>query len=213
MDGTLLDSAALHWQSWRETMAAAGYTVDEHYFVATFGQRNDTILRGLLGPDLPDSVIARLGDDKEARYRELVRARGVQPLPGVTCWLDRLRAEGWRQAIASAAPRLNVETVLAALGIADHFEAIVSSEDVRQGKPDPQVFLLAAARVGVPPARCVVIEDSPHGIEAARRAGMRAIGVETGGPLMADYAVQTLAHLPDDAFERLVGRFPVEGAF
>jgi beta-phosphoglucomutase len=205
MDGTLLDSAEYHWLAWREALAAEGYDLTHDDFAATFGQRNDTILRAHFGPDFPLSEVDRIGGLKEARYRELVRTRSVQALPGVRRWLNRLKAAGWRQAVASAAPRLNIETILAALDIADRFEAIVSAEDVQRGKPDPQVYLTAAARVETPSARCIVVEDAPAGVEGAHRAGMRAIGVlTTHASLAADLTVRTLDELPDDAFEKLL---------
>jgi beta-phosphoglucomutase len=206
MDGTLLDSAEYHWLAWREILAGEGFELAHHQFVATFGQRNDTILRDWLGADLPIDEIDRIGEAKEARYRALVQAGGITLLPGVERWLKRLQADGWRQAIASAAPRANVEAIVAALGIAAYFDAISSAEDVQRGKPDPQVFLIAAERLGVPPARCIVVEDAPAGIEGAHRGGMRAIGVRsTHADIKADIVVDTLAELPDDAFDRLLG--------
>ena len=205
MDGTLLDSAEYHWLAWRETLAADGFDLAHEQFVATFGQRTDTILRGWLGADLSASEIDRVGGAKEALYRRFVRERGVQLLPGVGDWLARLQAAGWRQAVASAAPRLNVEAILEALGITTYFAAITSAEDVQRGKPDPQVFLLAAERLGVPPARCIVLEDAPAGIEAAHRAGMRAIGVRSShATLRADIVVDSLADLDDAACDRLL---------
>src|SRR3990172_8841533 len=161
MDGTLIDSHEYHWLAWRDTLAAEGYRLTHELFAATFGQRNDTILRTFFGPDFPLSEVDRIGAIKEARYRALVRTQGIDLLPGTRRWLDRLKAEGWRQAIASSAPRLNLETILDVLRIANWFEAIVSAEDVQRGKPDPQVFLVAAARVGAPPRRCIVVEDAP----------------------------------------------------
>jgi len=205
MDGTLLDSAEYHWLAWRKILAGEGFELAHDQFVATFGQRNDTILRDWLGADLPIGEIDRIGDAKEARYRELVRTSGITLLPGVGRWLKLLQADGWRQAIASAAPRANVEAIVAALGLAAYFDAISSAEDVQRGKPDPQVFLVAAERVGAPPARCIVIEDAPAGLLGARRGGMRAIGVRSShADLQADIVVDTLADLPDDAFERLI---------
>ena len=205
MDGTLLDSAALHWQAWAETMAAAGHRNDTDYFIATFGQRNDTILRGLLGPRASEDEIAGLSDAKEAHYRKLVRAQGVELFPGVRAWLATLQAAGWRQAIASSAPRPNIETILDVTNIAPYFGAAVSGEDVQAGKPDPQVFLLAADRLRTPRERCVVVEDSPYGIEGARRAGMKSVAVGTAyAALPADVAAALPADLPADAFERLV---------
>ena len=206
MDGTLLDSAEYHWLAWRDILHAEGYPITYDEFKATFGQRNDTILRGYFGADLPDAEVERIGGAKEARYRDLVRERGIALLPGVGVWLARLREAGWRQAIASAAPLANVEAIVAALGIARFFGAVVAAEDVQRGKPDPQVFLLAAERLGVPPARSVVVEDAPAGIEAAHRAGMRAIGARTShAGLRADIVVDTLDQLSDDAFDRLIG--------
>jgi len=205
MDGTLLDSAEYHWLAWRETLAGERFELAHAQFVATFGQRNDTILRGWLGEELTAAEIDRIGGAKEARYRELVRAGGITLLPGVERWLKRLKADGWRQAIASAAPRLNVEAIVATLGIESYFDAISSAEDVQRGKPDPQVFLVAAERVGAAPARCVVVEDAPAGIAGAHRGGMRAIGVRSShADLQGDIVVDTLAELPDDAFERLL---------
>jgi beta-phosphoglucomutase family hydrolase len=205
MDGTLLDSAEYHWLAWQDSLHAEGYNVTREQFEASFGQRNDTILRGYFGPELTDDEIARIGGDKEAHYRNQVRERGIDLLPGVRRWLARLSAEGWRQAIASAAPLANVEAIVAALEIAPFFDAFVSAEDVQRGKPDPQVFLIAAERLTVAPARCVVVEDAPAGLEAARRAGMRAIGVRTThADLRADIVVDTLDDLPDDGFDRLI---------
>jgi beta-phosphoglucomutase len=204
MDGVLVDSAEYHYAAWREALAREGVDLSYDAFRATFGQRNDAILRHLLGPDLPDSEVARIGDLKESLYRELVQTRGITPLSGVLDWLARLRDQGWRQAIASAAPRANVDAIVRALGIAHYFGAITSSEDVTRGKPDPQVYLIAAQRLGVPPARCVVVEDAPAGVEGARRAGMRCIGVTSTHPhLDADLVVAALSDLPADSFEKL----------
>ena len=205
MDGTLLDSAEYHWLAWRDTLVGERFELAHHQFVATFGQRNDTILRDWLGADLPLGEIARIGDAKEARYRALVRAGGITLLPGVERWLTRLHADGWRQAVATAAPRANADAIVAALGITAYFDAISSAEDVQRGKPDPQVFLVAAERVGVPPARCIVVEDAPAGLLGGQRGGMRTIGVRSShAELQADIVVDTLAELPDDAFERLI---------
>ena len=205
MDGTLLDSAEYHWLAWRDQLTAEGHAVTHDYFVATFGQRNDTILRGLLGDNLADEEVARIGGGKEAVYRSLVREHGVVLLPGVRSWLDRLQTAGYRQAVASAAPRANVEAILDALEIRPYFGAVTSAEDVSRGKPDPQVFLKAAELLGVAPAACVVVEDAPAGVEAGKRAGMRVIGVRSShAQLPADITVDTLDQLPDDAFERLL---------
>ena len=204
LDGTLVDSAEYHWQSWRDTAAAEGMQLSYEQFLHSFGQKNDRILRAWLGDETPADRIQRIGDAKEAAYRRLVLEGGLTGLPEAAAWVARLHDGGWRQAIASSAPRANVDVMLCALGVAHYFDAIVSAEDVTAGKPDPQVFLEAAARVGVPPAGCVVVEDAAAGIEAARRAGMRAIGVSRTEGLNADVFVESLADLPRDVFERLL---------
>jgi beta-phosphoglucomutase len=201
MDGTLVDSRDRHWRSWQEVLAAEGVAVSEAQFLATFGQRNDTILRGWLGAEAEPERVRRIGEAKEAAYRRLVVERGLAPLPGAADWLRRLDEAGWRQAVASSAPRLNVEVVLRVLGLERRFRALVAAEDVKAGKPAPDVFLAAAARLGVQPGRCVVVEDAEAGIEAARRAGMSSVGV---GIRSADLPVASLAELPLDAFDGLV---------
>ena len=201
MDGTLVDSRAHHWRSWREALAAEGVVVTETQFAATFGQRNDRILESWLGERATPERIRSIGDAKEDRYRRLVAAEGLSPLAGAAQWVRALAASGWRQAVASSAPRLNVEAVLRVIGLERELAAIVSAEDVRHGKPDPEVFVAAAARLGVPAARCIVVEDAEHGIEAALRAGMRSVGL---GGVAGDLTVRSLPDLPADAFDRLL---------
>ena len=129
----------------------------------------------------------------------------MSPLPGVASWIHRLHKQGWLQAIASAAPRPNIDVVLEALAAAHCFQAIVSADDVHRGKPDPEVYLLAASRVGAQPDRCIVVEDAVAGVEGAQRAGMRSIGVaRNGNHLAADIVVQSLDRLDSDAFEMLL---------
>jgi beta-phosphoglucomutase len=205
VDGTLIDSSEYHWLSWREALAGEGVALTRGQFARMFGRRNDEILRGYFGDGYPAADVSRVGDAKEELYRRFVRERGIKLLPGVRAWLDRLGREGWRQAMASSAPRANLEAITDALGLGNYFDAVVSAEDVTVGKPDPQVFLKAAARLGVEPARCVVVEDAPAGTEAARRAGMRSVGVLTMHEhVEADIVVRTLEELPDNAFDSLL---------
>ena len=186
-------------------MADEGVALSYEEFRSTFGQRNDTILRKWLGDDVDAARMTRVGDAKEEHYRSLVRAGGVAMLPGAADWVRSLRREGWVQAVASSAPRLNIEVVLEVLELTDQFEATVSAEDVVHGKPDPQVFLLAASRVGAVPERSIVVEDAAAGIEAARRAGMRSIAVlRDGAKMAADMVVRSLTDLPPGAFSGLL---------
>jgi len=204
VDGTLIDSREYHWLSWQGALNAEGFNVTPEQFADSFGRRNDEILRGYF-PSYPSEEITRVGEAKEVAYRRLVREQGIDLLPGVRRWLDRLRAGGWLQAVASSAPRANLEVIIEALGLDGYFGTVASAEDVTEGKPDPQVFLVAAAKLGVEPTACVVVEDAPAGTEAARRAGMRSVGVlSSHGELHADIVVRTLEELPDTAFDDLL---------
>ena len=205
MDGTLIDSAEYHYQSWIDALRPEGLTVTREQFLSTFGWKNDRILRRWIRPDLDPEWIVRVADAKERDYRHLVRTRGLQPLPGADLWVrDRHRA-GWRQAIASSAPRANIEVALEVLGWMPFFDALASGDDVRAGKPDPEIFLIAASRLDVPPSRCIVVEDAAAGVEAARRGGMKCIGVGgAASDARPDLTVTSLVDLAGDPFEALL---------
>src|SRR5262245_65131910 len=126
LDGTLIDSSAYHWEAWQAVMAVENFTLTYDEYVADFGKRNDEILRGRLGADLPDEYVARVSLAKEEEYRRLLRTRGLALLPGAAYWLDRLKAEGWLQALGTSAPRGNIDAVFDALGIDEYFDAVMS---------------------------------------------------------------------------------------
>lgn len=204
MDGTLIDSEEFHWTSWRDTMANEGIAITHEQFFCSFGQRHDSIIPRWLGTASTTERVERIAKAKEELYRGLIRKHGISPLPGVAGWIHRLHQQGWLQAIASAAPRPNIDVVLEALSSAHYFQAIVSADDVHRGKPDPEVYQLAASRVGAPPEPCIVVEDAVAGIEGAHSAGMRSIGVTRSGKhLAADVVVQSLDLLDSDTFEML----------
>ncbi len=206
LDGTMVDSLPYHWLAWRETAAAAGLDATHEMFVAALGKQNDEILLDWSGGRMDRDERTRVGLTKEVRYRDLVREKGIAPLPGVLDWLRQLRDAGWKQAVATAAPRLNEEAVIGALGLAGWFDARVVAEDVPRGKPFPDVFLAAAARLGLPPERCLVVEDSVAGVQAGRAAGMKTIGVNASPLTGADLWVPSLAGLPADTFDRVLAR-------
>jgi HAD superfamily hydrolase (TIGR01509 family) len=204
LDGTIIDSGDYHWRAWRDTMRGEGVDLAYAQFLDSFGQKNDRILTTWLGDKATPEVIRRVGDVKEALYRQLATAEGLTPLPGAADWIRRLHRDGWRQAIASSAPAENVRVMLRLLDMDRYFDAIVSAEDVSAGKPDPQVFVIAAAKLHTPPAASVVVEDAAAGIEAAKRAGMKCVGVSRTAVLPADVFVRSLAELPLETFEKLV---------
>ena len=207
LDGTIVDSEEAHFLAWREAFAREGAELTRERFRELFGRKNEVTVRAMLGAHISDAEVERVAFGKEEGYRASVRAGGARLLPGVERMLEGLHLEGWLQAIVSSAPRANVETIVEALGIADYFGAVVGGEDVAAGKPDPACMLLAAERLGVDPRRCVVVEDAPAGLEAARRAGMSAVGVlTTHGELDADVATSTLEALDARALDELLDR-------
>jgi HAD superfamily hydrolase (TIGR01509 family) len=204
VDGTLFDSSAYHKQAWKRALANVGYDMTDDDFARTFGLRNDSIMRMLLGKDVAADTIQRVETAKEADYRGQVREHGIELLPGVRHWLDKLRGDGWHQSIGSSAPKANVELVLEATGTAGYFEAVITGADVSKGKPDPEVYLTAAAKLGVVIRRCVVIEDAPEAVQGSLRAGIKTVAVRSDGRQGADLEVATMDQLPADAFDRLV---------
>lgn len=182
-DGVVIDSHEAHERSWFALAAELGKELARETFVSTFGQRNESILPFLGWAEQGDRErIQQLGDRKEGLYREILRAEGIEPLPGVEALLENLAAAGIPCAIGTSTPRANVECVLEITGLGGFFQDIAASEDVTRGKPDPEVFLKAAAKLGAEPADCVVIEDAHVGIRAARAAGMKAVAVTTTHP-------------------------------
>lgn len=195
LDGTLIDSNECHWKAWKAEMAAQNREISRDEFSSTFGQRNDTILRGWISPQISDQEIKEISESKEARYRQEIWSNGVALLPGAAHWLQEVQAAGGRQGLATMAGRRNVEAIFSVLKIEQYFDAVVTGNDVSRGKPDPEVFLQAAERLAIPAERCIVIEDSSAGIEAARLAGMRSVGVNPILSLPANWAAKSLTQL------------------
>ncbi len=181
MDGVLVDSAEAHRSAWRQLGEEVGTPFSDALFAHTFGQRNASIIPAWLG-GVSAARSEDLGARKEEIYRSLVRQGHIRRYAGVGELLEALAKAGARCAVASSGPRQNVALLIETLGIGGRIEVTVSAEDVREGKPDPEVFLTAAARLRIRPAACAVVEDSVHGIEAARRAGMLAVAVLTSTP-------------------------------
>lgn len=204
LDGTLINSVDHHWDAWREVMAAENITLTFDDFVADFGKRNDEILLGRIDPQMSDAEVARISLAKEEAYRRFMRTKGLVLLPGAENWLRQLKADGWRQALGTSAPQGNIDAVFDVLSIATFFDAVMSSEQVKAGKPSPDVFLAAAERMKVAPEHCIVVEDAPAGIEAACRAGMKSVGVlTTHDELKADWVFRSLENLPMNFFNSI----------
>lgn len=178
MDGVLVDGEPLHFAALNEILAEEQVQLDMaayQRYMGTTMMHTWTDLRERYG-------LSRDFEYYRERYDEAVMTQyrtQAQPMAGARSLLDRLQEADVPRAVASSSNRAWVETALSALGFRDDFQAIVAGDEVRQGKPDPEIYLTAAAKLGAEPARCTVIEDAPAGIESGRRAGMQVVAVRT----------------------------------
>lgn len=197
MDGVIADSALLHLQAWQDTFRPLGITFSSDYFWNTFGIKNDAIINGL-HLDINRQKATRIIRSKEQRFRELA-AEGIKPLPGAIDLVYSLKKRRVPMAVASSAPEENIRTILGVLKIRQFFKAVVGEEQVKHGKPAPDVFLKAAEALAVEPDRCIVIEDAVPGVQAAKSAGMKAVAVTgtavSGDLARADMVVDNLVEL------------------
>jgi beta-phosphoglucomutase len=198
MDGTIVDNMAFHTDSWLAFFARRGKTYDpDAFFRETAGAQGREILRERLGADIPEDEIAVLAQEKDVLYREIYGPHR-SAIQGFEAFVTAARAQGVRLAVATSAPPANIVFTLDELDLRRHFDAVVGAADVARGKPHPDVFLKAAEKLGVPPADCIVFEDAPMGVEAARRAGMRAVVITTTLPAEAfrefDNVVRIVEH-------------------
>jgi HAD superfamily hydrolase (TIGR01509 family) len=176
MDGVIVDSEPYSMQALVDTLHQHGIEPTADELRRSYGRRVrddlvDYFSRHQVTGDI-DMAIAH----KQARYFHLA-AGHLQPIAGVLDLITRLRDHGYRLALASSGDRIKVAFGLQALALNSVFEAIVTGDDVSRSKPDPEIYLLAAQRLGIPPEKCLAIEDAPAGVEAAKRAGMRCVGV------------------------------------
>jgi len=185
MDGTIVDNMAFHTSSWINFFERRGQSIDpDEFFRATAGRQGGEIIRTYLGEHLLDDEVGALNHEKESVYRELY-APHRKPVDGFDALIEQAKANGVKLAVGTAAPPANVEFTLDGLDLRRHFDAIVGAKDVARGKPHPDVFLKAAELCGVAPEHCIVFEDAPLGVEAARRAGMRCVVLTTTLPASA----------------------------
>jgi beta-phosphoglucomutase len=207
VDGVLVDSYRGHLESWLRVAREHGLEITEADFARTFGRTSREIIAEFWGADLGDADRRRIDDRKESLYREIVRA-SFPAMDGAAELVRALHAAGFRLAVGSSAPPENIELSLERLGVRDLFEAVVTGRDVTRGKPDPQVFQIAAERLAVLPRCCIVIEDAPAGVAAAKAAGMACIalaGTATPDKLAAaDRVVQSLRDLDAAGVARLL---------
>jgi beta-phosphoglucomutase len=210
MDGVLIDSYRAHFESWRRVAAENSREYTEEQFAAGFGRTSrEVIAEQWRGEVLSDEQIAAIDQRKEWLFREII-GNDFPAMDGAGELIESLVRGGFRVAVGSSGPAENVRLAIDRLGIGGLLSATVTGDDVRRGKPDPQVFLIAAERMRVPSARCVVVEDAPVGVEAARRGGMRAIALASTGRTVeqlraAELVVRSLRELSPARFDEVLG--------
>jgi beta-phosphoglucomutase len=207
-DGVLADTEGLHLRAFQEVFRGRGWTLDDRvYFDAYLGFDDEGLIAAFdrdqtlgLSPAELDALV-----DEKGRVFASYIAKGSVLFPGARACVERL-ASAFTLGIASGALKHEITGILGAARLANHFQTIVSAEDVSECKPAPEPYLTAAARLGVAPAACLAIEDSPPGLEAARAAGMTTIGITTTATrdaLTADHVVDSLDEISADLVARL----------
>jgi beta-phosphoglucomutase len=177
-DGVLVDSLEHHQHAWVELGRRSGLPITAAFVKETFGMTNPSMFERLLGHYLDPETLSAYSEIKETCYRELARGKIVL-LPGIRSLIDGLTERGVALAIGSSGVRQNLLLTVESCGLEGRFASIASLEDIKNGKPDPEVFLVAAHKAGIAPEHAVVFEDATFGILAAKAAGMRAVGVTT----------------------------------
>jgi beta-phosphoglucomutase family hydrolase len=210
VDGVIIDSAEQHRAAWEKLARLEGLPYSDAAFWPTFGMRNADVIPRLYGVDGPPERVAALGERKEAIYRELL-AKEARALPGAKELMAALHAAGYQQAVGSSAPERNIALIVELLGLGQWLEATVSGESVARGKPAPDIFLAGAAKLGVAPERCLVIEDAVAGVQAAHAGGMRCLAVRRAGQPdapgldAAEYVADSLTEVDVALVDRLLG--------
>lgn len=226
MDGVIADTRDAHCKAWQQFAEREGVQLDMDDFMRkTFGRGNDQVFCIFYNRTEPDvELFRRKGAEKEQIFLDLFKTGEVPAVAGLHDFLAHLRRARIARAVGSSAPRGNITAVLSAYDIADYFPVTVSMEDVHRAKPDPEIFTLCVERLGLAPEECVVLEDSIHGLEAARAAGCQVVGITTMHPPeeiahLCDYSVPDFVELTklwfgEDAPERARGaaQLPVQGA-
>ena len=205
----VVDSSAIHLKSWEELAEELDLELPPHHFERGFGKRNETIIPEILKWTESDELISRWGKRKEEIYREIAQSDGISIGEGAREFLTLIQQKKIRSVVGSSTERANIELAIQQHKLEDFFEGVIASEDVSIGKPNPEVFLKAANILGLSPSECLVIEDSPHGIEAGQRGGMKTLALTTTHPeevfleLKPDLVFSSLKTIDPDQVEQL----------
>ena len=178
MDGVLADTGPIHFESWVKLAKEIGIKFTKEFFENTFGQQSIPITRKLVGSNVNNELVEKWANLKEKYYRKMVKGK-LKPLPGSIELVKSLSYNRFKLALGSSGPPENVELLLRSLKIKKYFSVIVTAADIEKGKPEPDVFLYASEKLKLNPRNCLVIEDAPVGILAAKKAGMKVIALST----------------------------------
>jgi beta-phosphoglucomutase family hydrolase len=198
MDGVIADSYSFHFAAWQETFAKRGIKFTIEAFTKLFGARNDFIIGSIIGRELPEGDVKTMVQEKEEIFRR--KAIGsIKPFPGAVRLLHAIKKGNFKLGLVSSAPKENINLVLSELNLERIFDCIVFGQEVSESKPSPQIYLLAAEKLEVPPNDCVVIEDSPLGVKAAKTGGMKCLAIANTHPQQnlkeADKVVDSLENV------------------
>lgn len=206
LDGVIADTAEYHYRAWQEIFGRSGVVFTKEDFMRHFGRRHDTIINFALGDRISQEEFDAVTEEKQNTYRRLV-SQNIRALPGALELIRDLGERKIKTAIASSAPPENIDVILQGLGLADAFQAIANGTEVAESKPSPQIFLLAASKLGIEPGNCVVIEDAISGVDGAKQAGMKCVAVTNSHPKSslkkADLVVDSLEKVTVDVLTAL----------
>jgi len=198
-DGVIVHSESLHEKAWIAVLQKKGFSLTKGQFLAGFGLKNERFIREILQLDVTDNEMRTIIEEKEALFQEIIQKESIRAIEGVEKLIHMLVEKGFICAVGSSSIYSNIEIILKKLNLFKYFQAITSAEDVKEGKPSPEVFLRCAEKVGLPPEECLVFEDAPLGIEAAKRASMQAVAITTTFPREV---FEKLSYKPDRIIPR-----------
>lgn len=176
MDGVLVDSQPYHFKADIDTMAEYGVIKDQKFyesFAGTLTADRMRTLKEMFGLDVP---VEEMTIKRENMILDIMGKEDIKPVSGIPEFLRSIKEKGLTTAVASSSDYKLINLILDRLKIAQYFDSVTSGSDVKRGKPSPDVFLLAAERIGIGPSECLVVEDSENGVKAAKAAGMKALG-------------------------------------
>jgi len=207
LDGVLINTGEFHRLSWHDLAREEGFEMTDEFFYRTFGMQNYQIISQLVDKELPRAEIDAMGQRKEEYYRQRIAGQ-LTLMEGVEELLADLKSKGFRMAIGSSTPRVNLEFMLDNIKVHGYFEAYVTGEEVSNGKPAPDTFLKAAEKLALPAGRCVVVEDAVQGVQAGKAAGMAVVAITTTRPRkdleQADKIVDSMTELSAGDFRELL---------